>query len=75
MKLIERHTIKKSNPLYNDIDRLCFLSKNVFNSTLYIIKQAFINNEPILKYIELDRLWRKGNAEKHFLTHNAVSRL
>ena len=51
MKLIERHTIKKSNPLYNDIDRLCFLSKNVFNSTLYIIKQAFINKEPILKYV------------------------
>ena len=73
MKLIERHTIKKSNPLYNDIDRLCFLSKNVFNSTLYIIKQAFINKEPILKYVELDRLWRKGNADYKALPYTQCS--
>ena len=73
MKLVERHTIKKTNHLYNDIDRLCFLSKNVFNSTLYIIKQAFINKEPILKYVELDRLWRKGNADYKALPYTQCS--
>ena len=73
MKLIERHTIKKTNPLYDDIDRLCFLSKNVFNSTLYVIKQAFINKEQILKYVELDRLWRKDNADYKALPYTQCS--
>ena len=49
--------------IYGDIDNLCFLSKNVFNSTLYVIKQAFINKEKIPTYFELDKIWNKGNID------------
>lgn len=73
MKLVERHTIKKTNILYEDIDKLCFLSKNVFNSTLYVIKQAFINKEKIPTYFDLDKLWRQGNIDYKALPYTQCS--
>lgn len=36
--------IKKNNPLYQEIDRVCFLSKNLFNSTLYAERQSLFKN-------------------------------
>ena len=32
MILSERHIIKKTNSLYSELDNLCFLSKNIYNS-------------------------------------------
>jgi len=42
MQLSERHIIKKYNQFYNEIDNLCFLSKNLYNKANYIIRQEFI---------------------------------
>lgn len=73
MKLIERHTIKKNSPFYEDVDKLCLQSKNVFNSTLYVIKQAFLNKEKIPSYVDLDRLWRQGNVDYKSLPYTQCS--
>ena len=35
--------IKPSHSLYSDIDRLCFLSKNLYNSGNYLVRQKFIS--------------------------------
>ena len=57
MILTERIKVySKKSDVYSDLDRLCFQSKNIFNSTLYAIKQAFINKEKIPSYNDLDRL-------------------
>lgn len=50
MKLIEKHIIKKLHPAYREIDRLCFLSKNLFNATNYIVRQEFIKEKKYLNY-------------------------
>lgn len=49
MKLIEKHIIKKSHPAYKEIDRLCFLSKNLFNAVNYIVRQN-IHEQKYLNY-------------------------
>ncbi len=49
----ERHTISRSNPLWKELDQLCFKSKNLYNYANYIIRQRFINNEGIPKYNDL----------------------
>ena len=36
--------VKKNNPLYQEIDRVCFLSKNLFNSTLYAERQSLFKD-------------------------------
>ena len=38
MILSERHIIKQSNQYYKDLDNLCILSKNLYNSALYAIR-------------------------------------
>ena len=50
MYLTEIHVIKKSNNLYKEIDNLCFLSKNLYNSALYTIRQHFFDTGKYLNY-------------------------
>ena len=50
MLLTERHFIKKSNPLYIELDKMCFLSKNLYNQVLYRIRQHYFNTKEYLNY-------------------------
>lgn len=50
MLLTERHIIKKSNPLYKELDKMCFLSKNLYNQALYRIRQHYFNTKEYLNY-------------------------
>jgi IS605 OrfB family transposase len=42
MKLVERHIIRNNHRSYQEIDRLCWLSKNLYNRANYLIRQSFI---------------------------------
>ena len=55
MILVERHIIKKSNPLFNELDNLCFLSKNLYNQALYRIRQQFFEDKTFKNYSEVNR--------------------
>ena len=50
MLLTERHIIKRSNPLYVELDKMCFLSKNLYNQALYRIRQHYFNTKEYLNY-------------------------
>ena len=39
---VERHIITEKHSLYNKLDELCFLSKNLYNYANYQIRQTFI---------------------------------
>lgn len=41
MQLVERHLIKQGHQYYQECDRLCLLSKNLYNSATYIYRQNF----------------------------------
>lgn len=43
MKLIEKHIIKRNNKYFKEADDICFQSKNIYNSCLYIIKKEYEN--------------------------------
>jgi putative transposase len=45
MILVEKHQIKKTHKYYNEIDRLAFLSKNLYNISLYNIRQYFFETK------------------------------
>ena len=42
MRHVERHIVKENNPIWQQIDSLCFLSKNLYNYANYQIRQSFI---------------------------------
>lgn len=50
MLLTERHIIKRSNLLYAELDKMCFLSKNLYNQALYRIRQHYFNTKEYLNY-------------------------
>lgn len=41
MQLVEKHIVNRYHTLYNECDRLCFASKNIYNYNLYLIRQEF----------------------------------
>lgn len=41
MRLVEQHIVKKGHRFYGECDRICFLSKNLYNYGLYVVRQHF----------------------------------
>lgn len=42
MQLVERHKIKPTHRFWQQIDELCFLSKNLYNYANYQIRQSLL---------------------------------
>ncbi len=55
MRLVERHIIQKNHRFYPEIDRLCFLSKNLYNYSNYLVRQSFIFEKTYISYYDLLR--------------------
>jgi putative transposase len=45
MQLSEQHIIKDNDKYYKECDELCFKAKNLYNKSLYMIRQEYINNK------------------------------
>lgn len=54
MQLVEKHIVNIGTPLYKECDRICFASKNIYNRSMYLIKQDWENNK---SYDTLDNLY------------------
>src|SRR5574344_1915381 len=50
MYLIEKHIINTKHSFYNECDRLCFQSKNIYNQALYNVRQHFFQTKQYLNY-------------------------
>lgn len=55
MYLVEQHIITVNDKRYKDLDRICFLSKNLYNVALYIIKQEFLNTGKWIRAVDLNK--------------------
>nr|DAU61784.1 MAG TPA: hypothetical protein [Bacteriophage sp.] len=53
MILVEKHIIKRNSLEYNELDNLCFLSKNLYNTALYKIRQPYFNTGKYLNKFQL----------------------
>ena len=47
--------VKKGSPLYQEIDNLCFKSKNLFNATLYSERQSYFNTGKFKYYNQVNK--------------------
>ena len=61
MRLVEQHVIKSSNKYYKELKYLCGLSKNLYNATLYEIRQYFFENKKYLSYPLVDKKFKETN--------------
>ena len=61
MRLVEQHIIKSNHKYYKELKNLCRLSKNLYNATLYEIRQYFFENKKYLSYPLIDKKFKKNN--------------
>ena len=59
--LVEKQIIKSSSPLYKELDNLCFLSKNLYNVTLYTIRQHYFDTNKYKSYFSIVSDFTKEN--------------
>src|SRR5215472_8958199 len=62
MQLTEKHIIDCKDPRYKAIDKATFASKNLYNATLYIVRQIFILEGEYLNYNTMDQIMQKHEA-------------
>ena len=61
MRLVEQHIIKSNNKYYKDLKELCRKSKNLYNTTLYCIRQHFFETKSYLPYVQVDKIFKDTN--------------
>lgn len=64
MRLVERHVISKNSPMFEEVDKLAFLSKNLYNRGNYEIRQHLFKTGKILSYEKMDKLMQKEDSYK-----------
>ena len=50
---VERHNICRGHPMWEECDKLCFQSKNLYNHANYILRQEFIKTSTVIKYNDM----------------------
>lgn len=68
---MEKHLIKKSNPMWKLVDYYCFQANELYNQANYLIRQKFINNRQWIRYNELDKIMK--NYEIYYLLGSQAS--
>ena len=65
MILAKQINYKKSHKDYKELDTLCFLSKNLYNSTLYRIREHFFKTGKFLSFYDVNKLFVKENQKDY----------
>ena len=74
MVLVEKHIIKPKHKYYDELDNLCWLSKNLYNSTLYNVRQYYFENKKLLKYQVINKIYVDTNNEDYRALPSKVSK-
>lgn len=53
LQRVERHVVKKNDPNFKAIDHLCFMSKNLYNYTNYLLRQSFFKSGVLPKEFDV----------------------
>ncbi|HKV86008.1 MAG TPA: transposase [Ktedonobacterales bacterium] len=64
MRLVEQHRIDRADSRFAALDAAAFASKNLYNATLYQMRQQFIADQTIMAYGDLDTLLQPTDAYK-----------
>lgn len=72
MNLVEQINVRQTNPLYKELDEICFLSKNVYNTALYNWRQEYIINKKSLSLSKNYHLIKQTDVYK-MLPHDVFT--
>lgn len=72
--LVERHVIKKTHNDYAVLDNLCFLSKNLYNATLYYVRQHYFADKNHIRYEEVNKVFTHAKQPDYMALPAKVSK-
>jgi len=71
--LVEQTKVIRRNSLYPDLDHLCFLSKNLYNATLYRVRQHFFETKQFLRYADINKMMIAERDPDYYALNTKVS--
>lgn len=66
MRLTERHTIRKGHKYYEVLDQETYKSKNLYNATLYAVRQHFFEHKSYLSYYTLQHAFQTERQQDYY---------
>lgn len=66
--------IKSYHKYFKELDNLCFLSKNLYNSALYTIKQEYKFSKKYLNNFDVDKLFTKNKQKDFYAIYTQASK-
>lgn len=75
MILVLKHSYKKPHSFYKELDKLCFLSKNLYNSTLYTVRQHYFETHKYLNYNAVNKLFTDNKQVDYCALPRKVSKM
>jgi len=64
MILVEKHDIKRNSKYFKILDELCLKAKNLYNATLYTVRQYYFDNKKYLPYAKVNQQFiKEQNAD------------
>lgn len=61
MQLVEKHIISKNDSRFTEIDNMAYRSKNLYNATLYAVRQHFFDTDTYLSYVAIQKQFQDTN--------------
>ncbi len=79
MQLVEKHIIRRTDKRYKELMNLCHLSKNLYNTVLYTIRQHWFETEKddtvrhkFLNYYDVWNILKVGNVDYKALEYHSA---
>ena len=73
MRLTERHTIRKGHKYYEVLDQEAYKSKNLYNATLYAVRQHFFEHKSYLSYYGLQHAFQSERQQDYYALPTKVA--
>ena len=73
MRLTERHTIRKGHKYYEILDSEAYKSKNLYNATLYAVRQHFFEHKSYLSYYSLQHVFQAEHQQDYYALPTKVA--
>ena len=61
MQIVEKHIISKNDSRFTEIDNMAYRSKNLYNATLYAVRQHFFDTDSYLPYATIQKQFQETN--------------
>lgn len=75
MIVVERQIVKEKDKRYQELDEICFLSKNLYNATLYRVRQHFFETGTYLNYHAVNKEFTDKNQDDYRALPAKVSKM